>query len=146
MKLIPRTRGGALWRFALAAVIVIAFAAATTAVAGLLQFKQFAADLSATPALKSAQVTIANPGNPQTLLLIGSDHRAGTPWKMANTDTMLLVRLDPNSATINLLSLPRDLKVDVPGHGTWKLNMAYSLGGPNLLVKTIKQNVFPQLA
>src|SRR5437588_3535759 len=65
---------------------------------------------------------------------------------MANTDTMLLARIDPNCSTINLLSLPRDLKVQIPGHGTWKLNEAYSLGGPNLLLRTIKQNLFPQLA
>jgi len=146
MSLIPSSRRGALWRFALGALIVIGFTATTTAVAGLLQFKQAATYLSATPALPRAQVTIANPGDPQTLLLIGSDHRAGTPWKTANTDTMLLVRIDPNSSTINLLSLPRDLKVQIPGHGTWKLNEAYSLGGPNLLLRTIKQNVFPQLA
>jgi LCP family protein required for cell wall assembly len=145
LKLIPRSRGGTLWRFALAAVLVIGFTAATTAVAGLLQFKQAATYLSATPALPHAQVSIANPGDPQTLLLIGSDHRAGTPWKTANTDTMLLVRLDPNSSTINVLSLPRDLRVHVPGHGTWRLNNAYSLGGPNLLLRTIKANVFPQL-
>jgi LCP family protein required for cell wall assembly len=145
MSLIPSSRRGALWRFALGALIVIAFTATTTAVAGLLQFKQAATYLSATPALPHAEVTIANPGDAQTLLLIGSDHRARTPWKTANTDTMLLVHIDPNSSTINLLSLPRDLKVQIPGHGTWKLNEAYSLGGPNLLLQTIKQNVFPQL-
>jgi polyisoprenyl-teichoic acid--peptidoglycan teichoic acid transferase len=145
LKLIPRTRRGTLWRFALAAALVIAFTAATTAVAGLLQFKQAATYLSATPALPHAQVAIANPGDPQTLLLIGSDHRAGTPWSKAHTDTMLLVRIDPNSSTINLLSLPRDLRVQIPGHGTMKLNMAYSLGGPNLLLKTIRDNVFRQL-
>src|SRR5437763_1236553 len=117
MKLIPRSRRGALWRSALGALIVITFTATTTAVAGLLQFKQVATYLSATPALPRAHVTIANPGDPQTLLLIGSDHRAGTPWKTANTDTMLLVRIDPNSSTINLLSLPRDLKVQIPGRG-----------------------------
>jgi LCP family protein required for cell wall assembly len=145
LSLIPRSRGGTLWRFALGATLVIAFTATTTAVAGLLQFKQAASYLSATPALPHAEVTIANPGAPQTLLLIGSDHRAGTPWKTANTDTMLLVRLDPNSATINLLSLPRDLEVQIPGHGTRRLNQAYSLGGPNLLLRTIRANVFPQL-
>jgi len=145
LRLIPRSRRGALWRFALGATLVITFAAATTAVAGLLQFKQAATYLSATPALPHAQVSIANPGDPQTLLLIGSDHRAGTPWRTSNTDTMLLVRLDPNSATINLLSLPRDLKVDIPGFGTQRLNQAYSLGGPNLLLRTIRANVFPQL-
>jgi len=143
VRLIPTTRGGALWRFTLAALIVIGFTAATTAVAGLLQFKQFAADISLTPPLKHAQITIANPGDPQTLLLIGSDHRAGTPWSSANTDTMMLVRLDPNSSTINLLSIPRDLQVEIPGVGSAKLNAAYSVGGPNLLVQILRQQVFP---
>jgi polyisoprenyl-teichoic acid--peptidoglycan teichoic acid transferase len=147
VRLIPRSRAGMLVRFALAAFIVIGAASATTAVGGLLQFKQIATYLSVTPALpKSAQVTIPNPGQPQTLLLIGSDHRAGTPFSSANTDTMMLVRLDPNSTTINLLSVPRDLEVQIPqggAIGTGKLNSAYSIGGPNLLVQILKQQVFP---
>ncbi|MBV9839314.1 MAG: hypothetical protein JO156_14460, partial [Solirubrobacterales bacterium] len=67
MSLIPNSRRGALGRFALGGAIVILFTAATTAVAGLLQFKQFATDISATPALKQARVTIPNPGEPQTI-------------------------------------------------------------------------------
>jgi polyisoprenyl-teichoic acid--peptidoglycan teichoic acid transferase len=137
-----------LLRFALGALIVIAFAASTTAVAGLLQFKQIATYLSATPALPHANVTIPNPGSPQTILLIGSDHRAGEPFKNANTDTMMLVRLDPTSSTINLLSVPRDLKVQIPEGGalaTDKLNAAYSIGGPNLLVKILQEQVFQGL-
>ena len=55
--------GRTLWRFALAAVIVIVFTAATTAVAGLMQFKQLAADISHTPALKQARVTMPTPGS-----------------------------------------------------------------------------------
>ena len=144
----PKSRGGALWRFALAGVIVIAFTAATTAVAGLLQFKQAAAEIALTPALKHARITIANPSDPQTILIIGSDHRAGTSWNSANTDTMMLVRLDPNSSTINVLSVPRDLQVQLPeggGVATAKLNAAYSIGGPNLLIKTLQQQVFPNL-
>ncbi len=143
MSLIPHSRGGALWRFFLAAVIIISATAATTAVAGLLQFKQLASDLSVGVAIPHAKITIANPGDPQTLLLIGSDHRAGEPFRTANTDTMMLVRLNPNSKTINVMSIPRDLKVQVPGFGQNRLNAAYSLGGPNLLIKTIQQNVFP---
>jgi LCP family protein required for cell wall assembly len=148
MSLIPDSRRGMLWRFALGALIVIAFTATTTAVAGLLQFKQFAADLSITPPIKNAQVTIADPGNPQTLLLIGSDHRAGEPFSAANTDTMMLVRIDPNSSTINVLSIPRDLQVQIPeagGLATAKINATYSIGGPNLLIKVLKQEVFPNL-
>jgi LCP family protein required for cell wall assembly len=128
--------------------VVIGFTAATTAVAGLLQFKQLATEISATPALKHADVTIPNPGQAQTILVIGSDHRAGTSWKSANTDTMMLIRLDPNSATINVLSIPRDLEVQIPANGgqlTAKINAAYSIGGPNLMIEVIKQNVFPEL-
>ncbi len=84
-RLIPKSRTGTFVRFTLACVVVIAFAATATAVAGLLQFKQIATYISATPALptKSTQVTIPSPGDPQTLLLIGSDHRAGTPFTSA---------------------------------------------------------------
>jgi polyisoprenyl-teichoic acid--peptidoglycan teichoic acid transferase len=145
VSLIPRTRGGSLWRFVLAAVLVIGCVAAATAVAGLLQFKQLAIDISGQPALPGARVTLPNPGQPQTILIIGSDHRAGEPFRAANTDTMLLVRLNGSSQTINVLSIPRDLEVQIPGFGTAKLNAAYSDGGPNLLIKTIQQNVFSGL-
>jgi len=142
---IPRTRGGMLWRFLVAAILIIGATAATTAVAGLLQFKQLASDLSLQPSLKNADVTLPPPGAPQTLLVVGSDHRAGEPYTAANTDTMMLVRLNPASSTVNVLSIPRDLEVDIPGFGTAKINAAYSDGGPNLMIKTIQQNVFPNL-
>jgi LCP family protein required for cell wall assembly len=145
VSLIPRTRAGTLWRFLLAAVVVIAASAATTAVAGLLTFKQLALDLNGTKPLKNSDTSMPDPGQAQTLLIIGSDHRAGESFSSANTDTMMLVRLNPNSSTVNVLSIPRDLKVDVPGYGTSKINAAYSDGGPNLMIKTIQQNVFPNL-
>jgi polyisoprenyl-teichoic acid--peptidoglycan teichoic acid transferase len=145
VRLMPRTRRGALWRFFLGAVIVIGASAATTAVAGLLQFKQLAADISLTPALPHANVTLPSPGQPQTILIIGSDHRAGEPFRAANTDTILLVRLNGNSQTINVLSVPRDLQVNVPGEGIAKINSAYSVGGPNLLISILRQQVFPGL-
>ena len=87
-------------------------------------------------------------GAAQTLLLIGSDHRAGEPYKDANTDAMLLVRLDPSASTINVLSVPRDLEVRIPGGGasiTAKLNSVYSVGGPGLLLRVLKTQVFPGL-
>ncbi len=145
MSWIPRTRRRGAARFAIGAPIVIAFTAATTAVAGLLQIKQLVNDFTPGHVIPHARITIADPGNPQTILIIGSDHRAGQPFRAANTDTMMLVRLDPDSATINVLSVPRDLKVSIPGAGTAKLNSAYSVGGPNLLIKVLQQQVFPAL-
>jgi LCP family protein required for cell wall assembly len=145
MKLIPSSGRGALSRFALGAVIVIVFTATTTAVAGLLQFKQLASDISSSPAIKHARVTIPNPGSPQTILILGSDHRKGQPQSASNSDTIILVRMNADSSTINVTSVPRDLQVQIPGYGTQKINAAYSEGGPNLVVKTIQQNVFPNL-
>ncbi len=149
MILVPKSRRGALWRFVGGALLVIACAAATTAVAGLLQVKQIVTYLNHTAPLRKAKVTLPAPGAPQTLLLIGSDHRAGTPYNSANTDTMMLVRIDDSSATINLLSIPRDLEIQLPtgggASGDFKLNAAYSLGGPNLLITTLQQQVFPGL-
>ena len=149
MSLFPSSRRGMWWRFALGAVIVIVFTAATTAVAGLLQFKQLASDIGGQPAINAARVTIPEPGDPQTILIIGSDHRAQDPISAANSDTMMLVRLNAASSTINVISIPRDLKVDIPlpggGLKTAKLNASYPLGGPNLVVKTLQRDVFPGL-
>jgi LCP family protein required for cell wall assembly len=148
MTFLPRTRGGALWRFAAAAVLVVAFSAATTAVAGLLKVKDILHYINAQPALKHLQVTLPPPGAPETLLLIGSDHRVNGSSGPAHTDTMMLVRINDNSQTINVLSVPRDLKVLLPEGGVMvpdKLNAAFSIGGANLLLKTLKQQVFPGL-
>lgn len=94
----------------------------------------------------SGDLRLPNTGKAQTLLLIGSDHRAGEPYKHANTDAMMLIRLNPDAATVNVLSIPRDLAVRIPGAGTAKINAAYSIGGPSLLLEILKTQVFPGLA
>jgi polyisoprenyl-teichoic acid--peptidoglycan teichoic acid transferase len=145
-RLIPVSGRGQLGRAVAASLVVVACAAALTAVAGLLQVADIVKAINGTPALTGADVKVPPPGAPQTLLLIGSDHRAsdGTNYSHANTDTMMLVRVDDSSSTVNLLSIPRDLRVQLPG-GVAKLNAAYSDGGPNLLIKTLKHQVFPGL-
>jgi polyisoprenyl-teichoic acid--peptidoglycan teichoic acid transferase len=149
LSLIPSSRRGALGRFAIGGLIVVLFTATATAVAGLLQFKQLAKELSGSPAIPRARITIPQPGDPQTILILGSDHRAHEPLSAANSDTIILVRLNPNSSTINVVSVPRDLKVDIPlangGIETAKINAAYPAGGPNLVVKTLQKDVFPGL-
>ncbi len=142
----PRSTAGLFGRFLVLAVLVTGAVAATTAVAGLLQVQDIVNAISINSGIRSKQIVVPKAGAPQTILLIGSDHRAHEPFKQANTDTMLLVRLNGSSSTINVMSLPRDLEVNIPGHPTNKLNAAYSEGGWNLLIKTIKQNVFPDFA
>jgi len=140
----PKSSLGLAGRFLLLTIVVIGAVAATTAVAGLLQVQNLADDFGIHTAITAPEIKVPAAGAPQTILLIGSDHRAGTPVRGSNTDTMLLVRLNGSSSTINVMSMPRDLEVNIPGHGTDKLNAAYSEGGWGLLIKTIKQNVFPQ--
>lgn len=80
-------------------------------------------------------------GGPQTILLIGSDRRK--EYKKYGikplSDTMMLVRLDPNLDVIPVMSIPRDLKVMIPGRGMAKINESFSLGGPKLVIRTITQ-------
>jgi polyisoprenyl-teichoic acid--peptidoglycan teichoic acid transferase len=145
--LIPKSKAGMLWRIFVAAIIMVGCGAATTAVAGLLQVDTLVQIISVHEGIQSKRIKLPAPGAPQTILLIGSDHRAGLgSFKHSNTDTMLLMRLDAKSSTINVMSIPRDLEVDIPGVGISKLNAAYSDGGYNLLIQTIQKDVFPGFA
>jgi LCP family protein required for cell wall assembly len=78
-------------------------------------------------------------GDGQTILLIGSDHRATAAKHDARSDTMMLVRLSPRARAVTVLSIPRDLQVTIPGNGVAKLNAAYAYGGVPLTVKTLHQ-------
>ncbi|MBN2204640.1 MAG: LCP family protein [Thermoleophilia bacterium] len=73
---------------------------------------------------------------PTTVLLLGVDSKQGEP---ARSDTILLMRFDPDEHTVNQLSIPRDTLVDIPGYGESKLNSAIYWGGPELAVKTLQQ-------
>jgi LCP family protein required for cell wall assembly len=98
--------------------------------------------VDATP---SAERPDSQPGT--TYLLVGSDSREGLTRKQQlqygtgkgegrRTDTIML--LHTGSGPNLLMSIPRDSIVDVPGHGTTKINAAFAFGGPKLLVQTIE--------
>ena len=71
------------------------------------------------------------------VLLIGVDARdLDEPCR---SDSMIIATLDNNNKKVKLTSLFRDTLVDIPGHGEAKLNAAYMLGGPELLMKTVKE-------
>ena len=58
----------------------------------------------------------------------------------ARSDTMILTTIEPSTKQVFLTSIPRDSRVNIPGHGMNKVNSAHSLGGPALAVRTIKAN------
>lgn len=83
-----------------------------------------------------------DPGGPQTIMLLGSDKRKGADaatFGKPRSDTIILVRLDPESSVTSMMSLPRDLLVDIPGVGRDKINMAYQHGGVRKTLQTVKE-------
>jgi polyisoprenyl-teichoic acid--peptidoglycan teichoic acid transferase len=60
-------------------------------------------------------------------LVLGADVRPG-PWMM-HTDSIMLVAIDEPAGEVGILSIPRDLWVDIPGWGADRLNSAYFIGG-----------------
>jgi LCP family protein required for cell wall assembly len=75
---------------------------------------------------------------PSLILLLGTDgDRTAARADAQRSDSILLVRTDPKRHRIAYLSIPRDLRVEIPGHGTNKINAAFQLGGPALAMRTV---------
>ncbi len=76
---------------------------------------------------------------PFTVLLLGSDARADDPDMGARTDTIILVRVDPTINRISMVSIPRDTRIEIEGHGVQKFNAAYTYGGPSGTIAEVKK-------
>ncbi|MGE5253115.1 MAG: LCP family protein, partial [Planctomycetaceae bacterium] len=68
-----------------------------------------------------------------TVLLIGLDYRDWLNGDYPRSDTMILLTIDPVSKTAGMLSIPRDMWVNIPNYGYFKINTAYYLGAANKL-------------
>jgi len=146
---IPHPGRSQMLRALLGGLIIFVLTTVGAATAGLLQVSNLVQELSrGGPHISNEGITRADAGSPQTILVLGSDRRfsdlaANNKYLKHNlparSDTMMLIRLDPDQPVTTVLSLPRDLKVHIPGYGTDKLNASYSDGGPTLTVKTIKE-------
>jgi polyisoprenyl-teichoic acid--peptidoglycan teichoic acid transferase len=131
-------------RAAVGAVLLFSLSAATVASAVLLEVKEVTRiirneSVPLAPAVTSLLENVAS-GRPQTILVIGDDRRK-LDVKQGNStrsDTMILVRLDPKKGATAMMSLPRDLLVDIPGYGRDKLNAAFALGEDQLTLRTIR--------
>ena len=139
---IPRP---SLWkRFLLGGLLIVFATASATAVAAFREVDRVVDAIKPGPDLKlGPSIAETDPGKPQTIMLLGSDKRPpdakdGGAGTGARSDTIILVRLDPEKEATALMSLPRDLKVNIPGHGIDKINAAYEKGGPKLTLDTVK--------
>lgn len=87
--------------------------------------------LSSTPLTNPYPV----PAGTMNILVLGIDNTGGTAIR---SDSMMVLHVDPASNYLSVLSLPRDLRVEVPGSGTNKLNFAYAHGGAELAIQTVE--------
>jgi len=89
-------------------------------------------------------ISIPNPlpttTEPFTVLLLGSDDDAKFPPDRVNTQSMILVRVDPTTKQATMLSIPRDLWVSIPGQGVGKISTAYQTGGANAAIAAVESN------
>jgi polyisoprenyl-teichoic acid--peptidoglycan teichoic acid transferase len=130
------------WRFALASVLIVAVSAGATATGILVYLDSIAHALSHNNRLDNQlhkYLSQVSGGAPENILILGSDKRANLGEERGRSDTTILLRLDPEKETISVMSIPRDLKVEIPGVGTEKFNAAYSYGGPKLTLRVVKE-------
>lgn len=162
----PRPGWGMTKRFAIAAVAIVALSAGATATVALNKITSIAEEvfpklnqIDAPKGVVSAEYT----GGPQTFLVLGTDRRVGAKDSFdredpPHSDTILLVRFDPEQGQTTVLSIPRDLMVNIRTRGgqvyaNEKINAAYTIGnrlgatkgGMVLAAETIEREVFPGL-
>jgi polyisoprenyl-teichoic acid--peptidoglycan teichoic acid transferase len=129
-----------LWlRFLIASLLIVVSMASATSASVLLYFDDIANKIGhGLPGVKK-QLLPPESGEPENILILGSDRRASLPGTKGLSDTTILLRLDPDNNAIALMSIPRDLKTYVPGVGITKFNEAYAYGGPKLTVRVVKR-------
>lgn len=100
-----------------------------------------------TPEAREAQrfLDVPVPGAPAVAMVLGYDTRAGKDkGNPPRSDTIMLVRADPNQETVSMISFPRDLVVPIPGckghpETVDRINVAYTDCGPSGTLRTVKQ-------
>jgi polyisoprenyl-teichoic acid--peptidoglycan teichoic acid transferase len=132
------------WRFSLASLIIVAVTAAATSSAVLLYINSIAEALGPKNQVVQEETEEeleleVEGGEPETILIMGSDKRPEFGEEFGRSDTTILLRLDPEKGIISVMSIPRDLEVEIPEYGLEKFNAAYAYGGPKLTLKVVKE-------
>jgi polyisoprenyl-teichoic acid--peptidoglycan teichoic acid transferase len=131
-------------RGGLAALLIVCLTATAVSVAVIREVEDIAAPLQGRANIDIPELDVADPGGARTFMILGSDKRQGVDSDSPpRSDTILLLRADPDEDAIAVMSIPRDLKVEIPGHGEGKINGAYEYGGrrngPRLVTRTVKK-------
>lgn len=81
------------------------------------------------------QAGVLSPQGRINILVMGVDERAGD---VGRSDTMMLFTVNPATRDVSLLSIPRDTRLKIPGHGYDKINAAYAYGGHTLAMQAVQ--------
>jgi LCP family protein required for cell wall assembly len=144
----PSTRRG-LPRWAKATIISF-LVLANLAVAGLIYVVVTGQNLLADAATNDEVLSILTDptGDSLTFLIVGSDTREGLDdltnfgdFAGERGDAVMLVKVDASSGSARILSIPRDLYLEIPGHGRDRINSAYAIGGGPLIVETVQSSL-----
>ena len=140
----PRVGRGLIWRGLLAGILISLCTAAAVSATVLLQVDELINIIEAEgrEPIEIPELDRAEAGKAQTIMVLGSDMRYADRelGLKPRSDTIILVRLDPDKEVIAMTSVPRDLLVDIPGVGDQvKINGAYEHGGERLTMKTVKK-------
>lgn len=138
----PRRRPSAIAVIAVVLAALVLPAAAFVAFSAIRRVSQGGVTiLYATPeAVPLSQVGAWQGTERVNILLLGIDQRPGEDPNATRADTLIVLTLDPASQSAGMLSIPRDLYVPIPGHGTNRINAAHALGGTKLAKQTIEFN------
>src|SRR5205814_6414045 len=93
---------------------------------------------SRSPGAQATPDPLAAPGSPFTVLLLGSDDDGKN--KSPLTQSMILIRVEPATKHVTMLSIPRDLWVPLSTGGSAKIDAAYAYGGPAAAIATVERN------
>lgn len=94
----------------------------------------------------AVQAAPPKPQSPFTVLVMGTEQTnvvatAQNAFQGENTDSMIVLAYDPRLHMASILSVPRDLWVDIPGYGYQRINVALEVGGPALAEKTVAETI-----
>jgi len=95
---------------------------------------------AATSTAISGPLPNLNPTQPFTVLLLGSDDDSKFVPGRLNTQSMILLRVDPSTKQATMLSIPRDLWVQIPNEGWGKISWGYQNGGASGAVAAVESN------
>lgn len=129
-------------KVAIGIIVALVVALAACGIAAAVWYNNIANNIRGDQDITTLSAPVAD--EPYYVLLMGSDAREG--WEPVDenndgerSDSIMVARIDEKAQSVSILSIPRDLRVKVPGHGYQKINSTLEYGGYDLLVSTLNE-------